>query len=398
MAPRARGASSAAEWRQKSILLKNKSQMLREKAHQNMTVLVGLEEEEADDIFSESDESDYDNPSSPPKAPFKSISFNLSVEDFDHPADSVSFEDHDFSKPPPCLIDLGKGTSERVEGIIRDNLKNGALPRPVREEIKTNHMLSENEIDDIIQYIMTRMGFEHDHAMIENFHTEIEDKKAAGDSLNSGKPMILGHEQLPLILELKSELHRLRNEHRVERTMKLWSTMRVKLRDRALKEMKQAADLHRQETQNLRMRLDHESSNTDSMFAEMRKLQKQLEHEKNSKRELKDEVRRLRRRESLAVVESAQRDSQQGGELQELRNQLNVERMKRQTLSEQLERLQENRDDGSSNLALRKMKKELELERQRQKDLRAENARLQMGRESSHSEGHLRVIQNLEKN
>ena len=49
------------------------------------------------------------------------------------------------------------------------------------------------------------------------------------------------------------------------------------------------------------------------------KLQKQLEHEKNSKRELKDEVRRLRRRESLAVVESAQRDSQQGGELQELR-------------------------------------------------------------------------------
>ena len=80
-------------------------------------------------------------------------------------------------------------------------------------------MLSENEIDDIVHYIMTKMGNEHDNAMIENFHSEIGgNAQEQADSSSTGKmPSILQSEHLSLILELKTEIHRLQNEHRVER-------------------------------------------------------------------------------------------------------------------------------------------------------------------------------------
>ena len=41
----------------------------------------------------------------------------------------------------------------------------------------------------------------------------------------------MSSDELNQILELKTQIHKLENEKRVERTMKLWGNMRLRIRD-----------------------------------------------------------------------------------------------------------------------------------------------------------------------
>eukprot|EP00493_Phyllostaurus_siculus_P026100 UN26445 len=165
--------------------------------------------------------------------------------------------------------------------------------------------------------------------------------------------------------------------------MKLWSTMRVKLRDRALKDLKQKTDFAREETDRLRRQLTHQSTKGNEIMSEMKSLRRKLSHEHETKEKLKEEIRRLRKRESNAVVDAAREEANAADEISNLRSLLAEERMKRQLLSEQVEELERRRDGGTgspntSRAALRKLKAELEKERKTRKELEEEVKRLRL--------------------
>merc|ERR550532_337726 len=58
--------------------------------------------------------------------------------------------------------------------------------------------------------------------MIKDFHADV------GGSV--------GHEEMGIVIELQQKLHELENQMRIEKSLKLWGQMRLKMRDRKLKE------------------------------------------------------------------------------------------------------------------------------------------------------------------
>merc|ERR1719242_1331188 len=92
----------------------------------------------------------------------------------------------------------------------------------------------------LLQYMMVKQGRAQTANTVRTFAQEI-----GGDDQLSAE----NAEDLGLILDLKNRVHTLENEKRVEKSLKLWGQMRLKIRDRKLQDReKQVADLEKELT------------------------------------------------------------------------------------------------------------------------------------------------------
>ena len=85
--------------------------------------------------------------------------------------------------------------------------------------------ITRNQLGQLKDYFMIKKGQAHAHKMIKDFHADV------GGSV--------GHEEMSIVIELQQKLHELENKMRIEKSLKLWGQMRLKMRDRKLKEQEE---------------------------------------------------------------------------------------------------------------------------------------------------------------
>eukprot|EP00492_Amphilonche_elongata_P000296 TRINITY_DN1151_c0_g1_i3.p1 TRINITY_DN1151_c0_g1~~TRINITY_DN1151_c0_g1_i3.p1 ORF type:complete len:435 (-),score=121.09 TRINITY_DN1151_c0_g1_i3:133-1437(-) len=188
----------------------------------------------------------------------------------------AEFEDIDYSAPPKWFEEFDEATKvEYEEKILKAMDDKGKCPQEVIDEIMKDLEIDSTQMDDLRTYMLIKKGAEHDANAVQDFQAELGDGADVGISMMST-------EELGEILELKNKVHQLENEKRVERTMKLWGNMRLRIRDRKLKAReRQVEDLHLEKTQLSR----HLSERTFALEEKKKEIQRaadELSHMKTA--------------------------------------------------------------------------------------------------------------------
>jgi len=143
--------------------------------------------------------------------------------------DMQVFEELDLSQPPHFFTILDPEQQGELQKAFEDenNFSKGQMSEYFRQELTTTYNFTEAQTKDLGTYMMIRKGRQNDAAQVEKFSEEIGGK--------AGLELITDTGALQEMLELRNAVHQLENEKRVESTMKLWESMRLRIRDRKLK-------------------------------------------------------------------------------------------------------------------------------------------------------------------
>jgi len=187
-------------------------------------------------------------------------------------------EEHDFSAPPKWFIEFDETTQLETEEKIKQHMNNkGKLPDEITQQIMSDLNIDATQMDDLRTYILIAKGNEHDANTIQVFQEELGGNVGDADVIAN-----MSSDELNQILELKTQIHKLENEKRVERTMKLWGNMRLRIRDRKLKAREQQVkDLDMEKTQLSR----HLSERTFALEEKKKEIQRaadELSHMKTA--------------------------------------------------------------------------------------------------------------------
>merc|ERR1712198_806905 len=104
-----------------------------------------------------------------------------------------------------------------------DFVKAGQMTSKFETLLKVDYALNTHEIEELFGFLLHQYTTEHEQNQVSAFSSEA---KLTAEEL----------EDLPRILELQGRIHQLENDKRVEKSLKLWSNMRLKIRDRKLKQ------------------------------------------------------------------------------------------------------------------------------------------------------------------
>lgn len=144
---------------------------------------------------------------------------------------SINFEEVDNTKPPEVWADFDEKMKAELLSKISDSnyVKSGQMTSKFEILLKHEYALNADEVDHLFGFLLHKYAEEHEQAQIEQFSSDY----------HGGEGKALSAEELadlPRILELQNRVHQLENDKRVEKSLKLWSNMRLKIRDRKLKQ------------------------------------------------------------------------------------------------------------------------------------------------------------------
>lgn len=142
---------------------------------------------------------------------------------------SIAFEDVDTTQPPEVWSDFDeKMKADLLHKISDSNYVNaGQMTEKFEVLLKHEFALNEDEMDHLFGYLLHKYTEEHEQAQIADFSSEFHG--GHGGNLTAEEL-----QDLPRILEYQNRIHQLENDKRVEKSLKLWSNMRLKIRDRKL--------------------------------------------------------------------------------------------------------------------------------------------------------------------
>jgi len=207
------------EWQQAAMELKAESRMSVRNANANMRNIeqrlnAGLMGDDMEEMYQPTNQYDIGD---------------VGVDDAHVGDANVVFEELDMSQPPHFFTLLEDGAQDELHKAFDDdaNFKNGQMTTYFRQQLTSTWSFTESQADDLQTYMMIRQGRMHDAEQVENFSQEIGGK--------AGLELVTDTGALQEMLELKNAVHQLENEKRVEQTMKLWESMRLRIRDRKLK-------------------------------------------------------------------------------------------------------------------------------------------------------------------
>lgn len=145
---------------------------------------------------------------------------------------NVRFEDLDLSQPPHFFSIMQEMTQAEIIEAFKNpnNFSRGEVSTIFNNVLTHKYGFTDNQVSDLRTYMMIVEGKRHDVEQVQNFAVEM-----GGVSHSDALGMMQDTESLQEILELKNKVHQLENEKRVESTMKLWESMRLRIRDRKLK-------------------------------------------------------------------------------------------------------------------------------------------------------------------
>jgi len=143
----------------------------------------------------------------------------------------IDFEEVDHTKPPEVWSDYDEPMkAELLKRISDSNYVNaGQMTEKFEILLKVDFGLNSDEIEHLFGYLLHKYSEQHDQDTIAGFSSEYHG--GDGEDLNAEELA-----DLPRILEFQNRIHQLENDKRVEKSLKLWSNMRLKIRDRKLKQ------------------------------------------------------------------------------------------------------------------------------------------------------------------
>jgi len=149
--------------------------------------------------------------------------------------DDIEFEEIDVSGPPDFYQKFNQGQQDELSALFADpkNVENGKMKYKFIKYVMNTYELSKAEVTDLHQFMLIKQGQNNVLSAVKDFSAEMGGDDAMLDNM----------ENMDVLLDLKQQIHQLENEKRVEKSLKLWGQMRLKIRDRKLKtrEMQVAA-------------------------------------------------------------------------------------------------------------------------------------------------------------
>jgi len=269
----------------------------------------------------------------------------ISMEDYGELLDFGDDEEHDFSAPPKWFIEFDETTQLETEEKIKNALDDtGKLSDDIIQQIMSDLNIDATQMDDLRTYVLIAKGNEHDANTIQVFQEELGATGADAHVVAN-----MSSDELNQILELKTQIHKLENEKRVERTMKLWGNMRLRIRDRKLKAREQQVkDLDMEKTQLSR----HLSERTFALEEKKKEIQRaadELSHMKTA-----FDVLKRQDHETMQAMSSSL--SEEKKTLQDIKEKLMKEHEELKTANDQL-----TKEMGEMREAKAKLEGELEI-------------------------------------
>lgn len=152
-------------------------------------------------------------------------------------AEMASHDEHDFvifdeeeEGTSDFYMSLDAPTKAAVDKLFEDpaNIVHGQMTPEFMAHMQETFGFTKDNCYSLMDHHLEQVAQAHDAQALEEFAAD-----------NEGM-LDVDQEDLPLLLELQSKVHTLENEARVEKSLKLWSNMRLKIRDRKLKESEMA--------------------------------------------------------------------------------------------------------------------------------------------------------------
>jgi len=142
---------------------------------------------------------------------------------------TIKFDEIDNTQPPSCWDDFDMSMKSDLQAKIDDHqfVMNGQMTYKFEMLLKNEFRLTPDEIEDLFGFLLNAKALEHEQEQIAHFSEDM----GAGKALTAEELT-----DLPRILQLQNRIHQLENDTRVEKSLKLWSNMRLKIRDRKLKQ------------------------------------------------------------------------------------------------------------------------------------------------------------------
>jgi len=162
----------------------------------------------------------------------------------------VQFHELDHSEPPPEW----QGVSDDLKDEIHDKMQDekyvfhGQMTRLFEQFLEKALGLDEATVEHLFGWLIEIENDKHHGHQVTAFSQDYH-----GQAELTTEQM----EDLPKILELQHRVHELENDKRVEKSLKLWTQMRVRIRDRKLREKEDALNAMRSEI-DLIHRKDHQ--------------------------------------------------------------------------------------------------------------------------------------------